>query len=98
MKRFNSVPLPADLQRLFEVSPIKHVHRVVAPMAFMLGSRDRRVPPADAQQYLSALRATGRVEVRCINFPDDSHALDRPQTEFEQWQNVVYWLQKHGVK
>ncbi|GFH32193.1 peptidase_S9 domain-containing protein [Haematococcus lacustris] len=60
----------------------------------MLGARDRRVPPADGQQYRAALTAAG-VEVRTLVFPEDSHALDKPQTEFEQWLNVASWLKAH---
>lgn len=69
-RRFNAVPRPSDLQRLFEVSPLAHVHRVRAPMAFMLGAKDRRVPPADAQQYVAALRA----QVRGDGLPRTLHA------------------------
>lgn len=26
----------------------------------------------------------------------DTHGLDKPQTEFEQWINVMWWLKQHS--
>ena len=99
--RASAVPTPANLARLFEVSPIAHVASVKAPVMFMLGSKDRRVDMKDGLQYVAALRAVAATEAarapRVINFPEDSHALDRPQTEFEQWLNVAWWLRLHGA-
>lgn len=56
-----------------------------------------RVPLTDAQLYVRALRARGASapETRTIVFPEDTHALDRPQTEFEQWVQVAAWLKRH---
>jgi acylaminoacyl-peptidase len=60
----------------------------------MLGAKDRRVPPPDGLQYAAVLRKAG-VDVRVIVFGEDGHALDRPQTEYEQWINVAWEAKKH---
>lgn len=58
-------------------------------------SQDRRVVMRDSQQYVSALNAgDSPPEIRVIVFPNDTHALDLPQTEFEQWINAAWWLKR----
>jgi acylaminoacyl-peptidase len=34
------------------------------------------------------------VSVRTIVFPEDGHALDRVQTEYEQWLNVAWDMKR----
>eukprot|EP00208_Stichococcus_sp_RCC1054_P004576 CAMPEP_0206148488 /NCGR_PEP_ID=MMETSP1473-20131121/36760_1 /ASSEMBLY_ACC=CAM_ASM_001109 /TAXON_ID=1461547 /ORGANISM="Stichococcus sp, Strain RCC1054" /LENGTH=792 /DNA_ID=CAMNT_0053545837 /DNA_START=314 /DNA_END=2692 /DNA_ORIENTATION=- len=98
-KRMAARPSAEDLERFRAVSPIAHAHAVKAAMLFMLGAKDRRVPLTDAQLYVRALAARGDApEARTIVFPEDTHALDRPQTEFEQWINVAAWLKTHLAK
>jgi acylaminoacyl-peptidase len=60
----------------------------------MLGAKDRRVPLDDARRYIDAVRARG-VDTRVLVFPNDTHALDKPNTEFEQWLNLAWWLGLH---
>lgn len=94
--RGGAAPSLADLERFRDVSPIAHVDKVTAPLLFLLGGKDRRVPPADATRYVSALRARrGAPEARVLLFGGDSHALDQPQTEFEAWAAVAAWLKAH---
>jgi acylaminoacyl-peptidase len=93
-KRFSPTPSPADLQALYDASPAAHAHKVTAPMAFMLGSKDRRVPLDDGKRYATALASRG-IETRVLVFPEDTHALDKPQTDFEQWLNLAWWLRRH---
>ena len=62
-------------------------------MLLLLGAKDRRVPSPDGLQYQSALKAAG-VHVRTILFPEDTHALSQPRTEFEQWINAAWWLKR----
>ena len=57
--------------------------------------QDRRVVMRDSHQYVSALKAQeDPVETRIIVYPNDTHALDSPQTEFEQWINAAWWLKR----
>lgn len=93
-KRMAARPTIDDLTRFKEVSPISVLHQVKAPVLLLLGAKDRRVPLADGQQYAAALRAQGGI-VKTIVFPEDTHALDRPQTEFETMINMISWLQQH---
>ena len=95
-ERMQIKPVQEDLQRWREVSPIAHADKVMAPLFFMLGAKDMRVPMQDAKQYLAALGArTDSPETRVIIFPEDTHALDKPQTEFEQFLNAAWWLKRH---
>ena len=55
-----------------------------------------RVPFIDAQQYVRALRAQRDApDVKVWVFSEETHALDKPQTDFEQWMNVAWWLTKY---
>ncbi|GAX72583.1 hypothetical protein CEUSTIGMA_g39.t1 [Chlamydomonas eustigma] len=99
-RRAKTVPDPEDLAALYAISPIAHIHKVKAPMLFMLGAKDRRVPLADGLQYISALRARAAADPslqapRVITFPEDTHSLEKPQTEFEQWLNTAWWLKTY---
>ncbi|KAG2495995.1 hypothetical protein HYH03_005919 [Edaphochlamys debaryana] len=101
-RRCSPVPTPDDLAAMYGASPVRHVDRVNAPVFMMLGAKDRRVPPPDGLQYMTALRGRDVAAhgppppTRMIVFPEDAHGLDKPQTEYEQWLNVVWWLKQHA--
>lgn len=60
-----------------------------------LHHQDHRVTWNDARHYMSALQSRDNCpKIQAWLFPEDSHALDRLQTEFEQWLNTVSWLKQ----
>jgi acylaminoacyl-peptidase len=90
------MPIPsADLlARLLAASPIAHVSKVVAPVLFTLGMKDKRVPASQGIEFNYALRARG-IPTRVLAYPEDVHALDRVATEGDAWTNIILWLATH---
>jgi len=78
--------------------PVLNVFEHALHHTLMIRSRARlgRVPLVDAKRYVAALRARkGAPPARIFVFDEDTHALDRPQTEFEQWLNTVAFFREH---
>ncbi|GBF91528.1 hypothetical protein Rsub_04268 [Raphidocelis subcapitata] len=93
-RRYRPDPTPEDLAHFAASSPIAHVAKVRAPLAFMLGAKDRRIPLEDGRRYIDAVRAAG-VPTRVLCFPNDGHAIDKPQSDYEQWVNLAWWLKRY---
>ncbi|KAL3679424.1 hypothetical protein R1sor_022380 [Riccia sorocarpa] len=93
LSAYSDVPSEADLSIFYKASPIAHLSKVKVPSLFLIGAQDRRVPPSNGLQYIQALRSRG-LEVKVIVFPEDTHALDRPQSEFESFLNVGIWFKR----
>lgn len=89
-------PMPSDqhLSVLRSVSPIIHVGAVKAPTLMLIGAKDRRVPQSQGISYYHTLRSLG-VTTKMLVFPEDVHAIDRPQSEAEQWVAIAEWLMMH---
>ena len=68
--------------------------QVKAPCLFLMGLKDKRVPVQDGFQYLYALQGRG-VTAEAIAFPEDSHPLDKPRTEFESFVAIAQWMKEH---
>ena len=93
---YSDAPPASMLERLQAASPIAHVEAVTAPCLFLLGEKDRRVPMSNGLQFMHALRAAGKAPAEVIVFPEDGHALDRPQTEFESILSILSWFRTHA--
>ncbi|XP_017226987.1 acylamino-acid-releasing enzyme isoform X2 [Daucus carota subsp. sativus] len=91
---FTEAPSAEHLAELYRKSPISHVSKVKAPTLFLLGAMDVRVPIPDGLQYARALKEKG-VEVKIIVFPNDVHAINRPQSDFESFLNIGVWFKKY---
>lgn len=95
---FTTVPSSEQMKAFYEKSPIFYVDRVKTPLLVMLGSQDLRTPQSQSLRYVMTLKSRkDHPEVRVVVFSEDSHSLDKPQTEFENYMNIIWWFKKHGI-
>lgn len=92
--KFTNAPTKEHLSVLYDKSPIAHVDKVKTPTIFLIGAQDLRVPSSNGLQYANALKEKG-VEVKIILFPEDIHAIDKPQSDFESFLNIGVWFKKY---
>ncbi|KAJ4967724.1 hypothetical protein NE237_014425 [Protea cynaroides] len=91
---FTEAPSVEHLQHFYSKSPISHISKVKTPTIFLLGAEDRRIPVSNGLQYARALKEKG-VEVKVIVFPNNGHAIERPQADFESFLNIGVWFKKY---
>ncbi|KAJ1295586.1 hypothetical protein BS78_01G234800 [Paspalum vaginatum] len=96
-KYFSESPSVDDLCLFHQKSPISHISKVKTPTLFLLGAQDLRVPVSNGLQYARALQEKG-IESKTIVFPEDIHAIDKPQSDFESFLNIGVWFKKHMSK
>ena len=99
-----SPPSQQQLDAMFNKSPMRHVQNVVTPTLLLLGGKDRRVPMCQGIEYYHALRsahaaaaAARDVPVKCLVFPEDTHAIDSPASEACAWGAIREWFDVHCV-
>lgn len=91
---FTEAPSAEQLALLHSKSPVSHIHKVKTPTLFLLGAQDLRVPVSNGLHYARELKEKG-VEVKVIIFPNDVHAIERPQSDFESFLNIGVWFKKY---
>ncbi|KAF9677661.1 hypothetical protein SADUNF_Sadunf08G0130700 [Salix dunnii] len=91
--KFTEAPSVEDLTLFHNKSPISHISKVKTPVIFVLGAQDLRVPLSNGLQYARALKERG-VEVKILMFPNDVHAIERPQSDYEGYLNIAVWFNK----
>ncbi|BAL91818.1 putative peptidase [Actinoplanes missouriensis 431] len=85
----------ADLLR--DLSPIKRIDQLRAPLLVVHGENDSNVPVIEAEQVVAALAARG-VEHRYLLFPDEGHELLHRSSRAEYLRVVLEWLDEHLVR
>ena len=76
---------------MLQASPIAHIEQVKTPTLFLLGAKDKRVPYSQGIEYYHILRSRG-VKTKVLLFPEDTHAIDKPLSEAEQWIGITNWF------
>ncbi|XP_013413674.1 acylamino-acid-releasing enzyme-like [Lingula anatina] len=91
---FKTICDPAGYQALWKHSPIRYADQMKTPSIIMLGANDLRVPPSQGKELYKALHSRG-VTVRLLIYPDNSHPLNKVDTEADAFMNIVKWFWDH---
>ncbi|MFI5496402.1 prolyl oligopeptidase family serine peptidase [Actinoplanes sp. NPDC051859] len=82
----------ADL--LWSRSPLSRIEDVRIPLLVVQGAKDVRVPVAEAERVVAALRDKG-LPHEYLLFPDEGHTLTRPANRDAYYAAVVRFLAEH---
>jgi len=86
--------LQRDQDMLRARSPYFHADRIVRPLLVGQGANDPRVPPAESEQIVDALRAQNK-PVTYIVFPDEGHGFVKPGNILRFMAEVEQFLASH---
>lgn len=79
---------------LREVSPLRNVDAIRAPVLFLTGSSDRVVQARHAETIVGELRARGRV-AELVAFPREGHAIAKPANVVRAYREILKFLARH---
>jgi len=83
---------PVNDRALFEqLSPLRRVDAMTAPLLVVHGAHDTNVPPTESEQIVEALRQRGR-KVRYLLFKDDGHAIAKRENREALATAIGDWL------
>lgn len=83
-----------DVLKLWEMSPVRYVPNVSAPLLVMQYEGDDRTPLGQGEEMFNALRRNGK-ETKLIVFPEESHGMTRigkPSRRIERMHHIVAWF------
>ncbi|HTO97252.1 MAG TPA: prolyl oligopeptidase family serine peptidase, partial [Myxococcales bacterium] len=75
-------------------SPLPDAGKITAPLFVYQGQNDPRVPRAESDAIVSALRSRGR-PVEYMVAPDEGHSLDRRENQLEFYARSARFLEEH---
>jgi dipeptidyl aminopeptidase/acylaminoacyl peptidase len=85
-----------DVEKIWDMSPLKYVKNVKGPVLVIHSEGDNRTPIEQGEQMFTALRRLGK-EVKFIRFPEESHGLSRigkPSRRVERMGYIAGWFKE----
>lgn len=83
-----------DKELLEAVSPFFHVDRIKVPLLVAQGANDPRVPQAESDQIVAALRERG-IEVSYLVKENEGHGFGNQENRFDLYRQMETFLGRH---
>jgi dipeptidyl aminopeptidase/acylaminoacyl peptidase len=81
-------------QLYVERSPLTHIHRVKTPCLIQHGSKDRRVPIGQSEQFHQALKRR-EIETQFVVYPRSGHGPREPRQLLDSMERNLDWFTTH---
>jgi dipeptidyl aminopeptidase/acylaminoacyl peptidase len=88
---------PAQRAKLMEISPLTRVAEIKKPLFVVTGANDPRVPKAEADQMVAAVRANGRPAWHLIGTNEGHGFAKKENADYNFWAGLMFW-QEHLLK
>jgi len=72
-------------------SPLFHIDNIRSPLMIAQGVNDPRVPKAEADQIVEAMKARG-IDVKYLLFEDEGHGFARPENRIVFYREAEQFL------
>jgi len=82
-----------DRELLEQLSPLRRVEELTAPLLVVHGANDTNVPVTESEQIVDALRQAGR-DVRYLLFDDDGHGITKRENRAALAAAMSEWLRR----
>jgi len=79
---------------LERISPIHKADQITAPMMFIHGANDPRVPIGETEQILGNLQARNR-PAEYVRFEDEGHGIVKLKNKLVAWPRIADFLAEH---
>jgi dipeptidyl aminopeptidase/acylaminoacyl peptidase len=86
--------LEHDRDFLEQISPIRSVEQISAPLFVVHGANDPRVPVGEAEQMVAALR-NRQVPVEYLRFEDEGHGLVKRSNRLQAYPAIANFLRMY---
>ena len=90
---YGNIDDPQDRAFFTEISPLSYADRIRSPLMVIHGANDPRVPVAEADQIVRAVRHRQGV-VEYLRFPDEGHGIARLQNRITAYQRIARFLDR----
>jgi dipeptidyl aminopeptidase/acylaminoacyl peptidase len=90
---YGNIDDPKDRAFFDEISPIRQVARVKAPLMVLHGANDPRDPATESDAFVEGVRQNGG-EVEYLRFPDEGHGIRKLANRVAAYRRVAAFLER----
>ena len=84
---------PAQRAKLLEISPLRRVNEIRAPLFVVTGGNDPRVPASEADQIVAAVRKNGATAWHLLGKNEGHGFAKKENADYEFLASLVFWQQ-----